>query len=157
MNNNNWKTPIAPWGRPTPGRPIGQLGVGHPKGILLWPHSSPLITIHLASPWSWNLPLEVKQLGEEIWNGTKDSNRKIKGKQVLLLTIVEIQNTAPFVKYLNFDWRPLQNSLSKKDEIGPIFFVFLSSFVSLSSFQSSLFVLDICLKESWQIKWTIIV
>ena len=30
--------------------------VGRPKGVSLWPLNCPLITIHLASPWSWNLP-----------------------------------------------------------------------------------------------------
>jgi hypothetical protein len=30
--------------------------VGHPKGVSLWPLSGLLITIHLASPWSGNLP-----------------------------------------------------------------------------------------------------
>jgi hypothetical protein len=45
-----------PWGRPNTGRPIGRPGVGRPKGVSLWPLNCPLITIHLAFPWSWNLP-----------------------------------------------------------------------------------------------------
>jgi hypothetical protein len=27
-----------PWGQPTPGRLIGQAGVGRPKGVSLWPN-----------------------------------------------------------------------------------------------------------------------
>jgi hypothetical protein len=40
-------------------------GVGCPKGVSLWPLNGCLITIHLASPWSWNLPsLKVLVLPE---------------------------------------------------------------------------------------------
>jgi hypothetical protein len=37
-------------------RPIGRSGIGRPKGVLL----CPLITIHLASPRSWNLPEDTR-------------------------------------------------------------------------------------------------
>jgi hypothetical protein len=50
-----------PKGRPTPGRPIGRPGVGPPKGILLRPLNDRLISIHFASPWSWNSPITNNQ------------------------------------------------------------------------------------------------
>jgi hypothetical protein len=37
--------------------PIGRLGVGRPKGV--WPLNGHLIIIHLATPWSWNLPFDL--------------------------------------------------------------------------------------------------
>jgi hypothetical protein len=53
------KTPNTPWGRSTTGQLIGRPGAGCPQDVSFWPHSCPLITIHLASPWSWNSPLEI--------------------------------------------------------------------------------------------------
>jgi hypothetical protein len=45
-----------PCGLADPGRPISRHGAGHLQGVSLWPHNDLLITIHLASPWSWNSP-----------------------------------------------------------------------------------------------------
>jgi hypothetical protein len=60
INNNNKRLPFRLADRTslatTTRRLIGRMGVGHPKGVSLWPLNCPLITIHLDSPWSWNLP-----------------------------------------------------------------------------------------------------
>jgi hypothetical protein len=54
ITDYSWlKRPNTPEGRPTPGRPIGLAGGWPPEGRIV---NFPLITIHLASPWSWNLP-----------------------------------------------------------------------------------------------------
>jgi hypothetical protein len=37
---------------------VGRPGVGRPKGVSLCPLDGPLTTIHLASPWSWNSPID---------------------------------------------------------------------------------------------------
>jgi hypothetical protein len=52
------------------GRQTGGPEIGRPKGVSLWPLNCPLITIYLASPWSWNSPADKPQFNKS--KGTKD-------------------------------------------------------------------------------------
>jgi hypothetical protein len=54
--NSNLNYKICPEGSQNPAWPISWQGAGCLKGVLLWPLYNSLITIHLASPWSWNSP-----------------------------------------------------------------------------------------------------
>jgi hypothetical protein len=55
------------------------LQAGRPQGVSVWPFNGPVITIHLASAWSWNSPEDVPlpKVGQRLGFGARQVERML--------------------------------------------------------------------------------